>query len=74
MKRMKFWIGGAVAVLAVDAASPWPARARTTSTPSATFSAAAKRVDTRRTARAATARTRSRTAATRARSPARTRP
>lgn len=46
MKRMKFWIGGAVAMLAVTGVA-LAGQGATTSTPSATFSASAKRVDTR---------------------------
>jgi hypothetical protein len=46
MKRLKFWIGGAVAVLAVSGVAMAGGGAAT-DTPSATFTAAAKRVVTR---------------------------
>jgi hypothetical protein len=45
MKRMKFWIGGAVAALAIAGAAV--AAGAQTDTPSATFSATAKRVQTK---------------------------
>jgi hypothetical protein len=46
MKRIKFWIGGAVAMLAVTGVALAGAGANT-ATPSATFTASAKRVDTK---------------------------
>ncbi len=46
MKRMKFWIGGVVAMLAVTGVA-LAGQGANTATPSATFTASAKRVDTR---------------------------
>src|SRR3954468_11239814 len=46
MKRMKFWIGGVVALLAVTGVA-LAGQGANTATPSATFVASAKRVDTK---------------------------